>query len=196
MYEKNKILISEAQKGNKDALAKILEENNGLIWSIVKKFIGRGYDTEDIYQIACMGFIKAIQRFRFDFGNELSTYSVQYMLGEIKKFFRDDGMIHISRNKKEEGFKVKIESIYDEICEGKEKIEIIFSEDEQSKMIDKLTISELIQKLNGRDRQVIQLRYFKDKTQEQVAKILGISQVHVSRIEKRILTDLRKKLVV
>lgn len=197
MYEKNKNLISEAQKGNKDALAKILEENNGLIWSIVKKFIGRGYDTEDIYQIACMGFIKSIQRFRFDLGNELSTYSVQYMLGEIKKFFRDDGIIHISRNKKEEGFKIKIESIYDEIFEGKEKIEVIFfNEDEQSKMIDKLTISELIKKLNVRDRKVIQLRYFYDKTQEQVAKILGISQVHVSRIERRILKDLRKKLVV
>lgn len=196
MYEKNKNLISEAQKGNKDALAKILEENNGLIWSIVKKFIGRGYDTEDIYQIACMGFIKSIQRFRFDLGNELSTYSVQYMLGEIKKFFRDDGIIHISRNKKEEGLKIKVESIYDEVCEGKEKIEVIFSEDEQTKMIDKLTISELIRKLNRRDRNVITLRYFKDKTQEQVAKILGISQVHVSRIEKRILADLRKNFVV
>ena len=197
MHEKNRILINRAQCGDKEAMSQILDENKGLIWSIVKKFIGKGYDTEDIYQIACIGFIKAIQRFRFEFGNELSTYSVQYMLGEIKKFFRDDGMIHISRNKKEEGFTVKIESIYDEICDGKEKIEILlFNEDEQTKVIDKLTISELIKKLNIRDRQVIKLRYFKDKTQEQVAKILGISQVHVSRIEKRILTDLRKKLVV
>lgn len=197
MYEKNRILISQAQNGDKEAMAQILDENKGLIWSIVKKFIGKGYDTEDIYQIACIGFIKSIQRFRLDFGNELSTYSVQYMLGEIKKFFRDDGIIHISRNKKEEGFKIKIESIYDEICDGKEKIEVIFlNEDEETKVIDKLTISELIKKLNIRDRQVIQLRYFKDKTQEQVAKILGISQVHVSRIEKRILLDLRKKLVV
>lgn len=197
MYEKNRILIKRAQAGDKEALTQILEENKGLIWSIVKKFIGKGYDTEDIYQIACIGFIKAIQRFNIEFGNELSTYSVQYMLGEIKKFFRDDGIIHISRNKKEEGFKLKIESIYDEICEGKEKIEIIFlNEDEQNKMIDKITISELVKKLSFRDRQVIQLRYFKDKTQEQVARILGISQVHVSRIEKRILTDFRKNLVV
>ncbi len=196
MYEKNKILICKAQKGDKDALSQILEENNGLIWSIVKKFIGKGYDTEDIYQIACIGFIKAIQRFSFEFQNELSTYSVQYMLGEIKKFFRDDGIIHISRNKKEEGFKLKIESIYDEVCDGKEKIEVIFIEDEQTKMIDKITISELIKKLNNRDKQVIQLRYFNDKTQDQVAKILGISQVHVSRIEKRILKDFRNKLVV
>ena len=197
MYEKNKILITKAQNGDKDALTQILQENNGLIWSIVKKFIGRGYDTEDIYQIACIGFIKAIQRFRFDLGNELSTYSVQYMLGEIKKFFRDDGIIHVSRNKKEEGVKIKIESIYDEVCDGKEKIEVLFfSDDEQTRMIDKITISELVNKLNIRDRQVIHLRYFKDKTQEQVAKILGISQVHVSRIEKKILKDLRNNLVV
>ncbi len=197
MYEKNKILITKAQRGDKEALTQILEENNGLIWSIVKKFIGKGYETEDIYQIACIGFIKAIQRFRFEFGNELSTYSVQYMLGEIKKFFRDDGIIHISRNKKEEGLRLKIESIYDKVCEDKEKIEMIFiNEDEQSQMIDKLTILELIKKLNHREKEVIQLRYFKDKTQAQVAKILGISQVHVSRIEKRVLLELRKKLVV
>ena len=197
MYEKNKILIKKAQKGDKEALAQILEENKGLIWSIVKKFIGKGYDTEDIYQIACIGFIKAIQRFRFDLGNALSTYSVQYMLGEIKKFFRDDGIIHISRNKKEEGFKLKVESIYDEIGEGKEKIEVIFlNEDEETKVIDKIAITEMIEKLNRRDKEIILLRYFKDKTQVQVAEILGISQVHVSRIEKRILKEFKRKLVV
>ena len=197
MYEKNKILIIKAQKGDKEALAQILEENKGLIWSIVKKFIGKGYDTEDIYQIACIGFIKAIQRFRFDLGNALSTYSVQYMLGEIKKFFRDDGIIHISRNKKEEGFKLKVESIYDEIGEGKEKIEVIFlNEDEETKVIDKIAITEMIEKLNRRDKEIILLRYFKDKTQVQVAEILGISQVHVSRIEKRILKEYKRKLVV
>lgn len=197
MYEKNKILIIKAQKGDKEALAQILEENKGLIWSIVKKFIGKGYDTEDLYQIACIGFIKAIQRFRFDLGNALSTYSVQYMLGEIKKFFRDDGIIHISRNKKEEGFKLKIESIYDEIGEGKEKIEVIFlNEDEETKVIDKIAITEMIEKLNRRDKEIIKLRYFKDKTQVQVAEMLGISQVHVSRIEKRILREFKRKLVV
>lgn len=196
MYEKDKILINKAQQGDKEALSKILENNRGLIWSIVKRFIGKGYETDDIYQIACIGFIKAIQRFSFEFQNELSTYSVQYMLGEIKKFFRDDGIIRISRNIKEEGFKLKIESINSEICDGKEKIEVILTdEDEQSKLIDKIAISELIKKLNKRDREIIKLRYFKDKTQVQVARILGISQVHVSRIEKKILKDLREKLV-
>ena len=197
MYEKNKILIIKAQKGDKEALSQILEENKGLIWSIVKKFIGKGYETEDIYQIACIGFIKAIKRFSFEFENELSTYSVQYMLGEIKKFFRDDGIIRISRNKKEQGFRLKIESIYDEVCKGKEKVEVIFlNEDEQAKVIDKITLSDMIGKLNRRDREIIYLRYFKDKTQNQVAKILGISQVHVSRIEKRILLEFKRKLVM
>lgn len=197
MYEKDKTLIAKAQQGDKCALQEILEVNKGLIWSIVKKFIGKGYETEDIYQIACIGFIKAIQRFRFDFGNELSTYSVQYMLGEIKKFFRDDGIIHISRNRKEEGFKLKIESINNEIYEGKEKLEMLDSnEDEQTRLIDKLTVLDMIKKLNKREKEIIELRYFKDKTQVQVAEILGISQVHVSRIEKKILRDFKEKLVV
>ena len=197
MYEKDKTLIAKAQQGDKCALQEILEVNKGLIWSIVKKFIGKGYETEDIYQIACIGFIKAIQRFRFDFGNELSTYSVQYMLGEIKKFFRDDGIIHISRNRKEEGFKLKIESINNEIYDGKEKLEMLDSnEDEQTRLIDKLTVLDMIKKLNKREKEIIELRYFKDKTQVQVAEILGISQVHVSRIEKKILRDFKEKLVV
>lgn len=196
MYEKDKMLIYKAQKGDKDALSQILEKNKGLIWCIVKRFIGKGYDVDDIYQIACIGFIKAIKRFNFEFENELSTYSVQYMLGEIKKFFRDDGIIHVSRNIKEEGIKIKIESIYDEIYSGKEKVEKILGVvDEQTKIIDKITILELIDKLNTREKELINLRYFKDKTQIQVAKILGISQVHVSRIEKKILKDLKNKLV-
>ena len=190
--------------------------------------MGRGYDSDDLYQIACIGFIEAVQRFRFEFGVKLSTYSVQYMIGEIKKFIRDDGMIKVSRSIKELGVKIKeleknymnkngkkicineiseimqlpeeniymaidalksVESININICEdGDEIIDTISSDiDEQSKIVDKLTVTEMINKLNFRDRQIINLRFFKDKTQSQVAKILGISQVHVSRIEKKIL---------
>lgn len=167
---------------------------------------------------------------------ELSTYSVQYMIGEIKKFLRDDGIIRISRSVKELGIKIKeldrifvaktgeslcirrlseilelpeesiymamealknVESINEKVGEdGKELIDIISSEeDEETKIINKITVSELIKKLNRRDRTIIDLRYFKDKTQSQVAKILGISQVHVSRIEKKILTDFRTMLL-
>lgn len=167
---------------------------------------------------------------------ELSTYSVQYMIGEIKKFLRDDGIIRISRSVKELGIKIKeldriysaktgeslcitklseilelpeeniymameanknVESINAKIDDaGKELIETIVSEeDEQSKIVDKITVSELIKNLDWRDKEIINLRYFKDKTQSQVANILGISQVHVSRIEKRILNDFRSKLL-
>ena len=236
MNERNKTLITLAQQGDKDKLAQIIEENKGLIWSIVKRFLGRGYEPEDLYQIACIGFIEAIQRFDFNYDVELSTYSVQYMIGEIKKFLRDDGLIRISRSVKELGIKIKeLERIYmvktgESLCiarlseilelpeeniyiamEAQKTIEsinakvgdddreiidlLIDDEDEQSKLVDKITIRELIKKLSWRDREIINLRYFKDKTQAKEAKILGISQVHVSRIEKRILSEFKKNLL-
>ncbi|HIT70356.1 MAG TPA: sigma-70 family RNA polymerase sigma factor [Candidatus Scatovivens faecipullorum] len=209
---------------------------NGLIWNIVKRFLGRGYEADDLYQIACIGFIEAIQRFKFEYNVKLSTYSVQYMIGEIKKFLRDDGIIRISRSVKELGIKIKeLEKIYmaktgESLCitrlseilelpeetiymameamqnvesinakvdsEGKEIVDLVSTGiDEQAKIVDKITILDMIKKLNSRDRQIINLRYFKDKTQTQVAKILGISQVHVSRIEKKILNEFRNKLL-
>ena len=184
-----------------------------------------------------MGFIKAIKRFDFEFNVELSTYAVQYMIGEIKKFFRDDGIIRISRKDKELGIKIKeldriylaktgeslcvtrlsqilelpeeeiymamealktVESINEKIDkEGSELIERIKTEDdEETKIVNKLTITELIKKLNYRDREIISLRYFCDKTQSQVASILGISQVHVSRLEKKILNKFRTMLLI
>mgnify|MGYP002626579714 CR=1 FL=1 len=159
-------------------------------------FFNRIY-LDDLYQIACIGFIEAIQRFDFSYNLELSTYSVQYMLGEIRKFIRDDGIIKVSRSIKELGIKINVESINSKVFDDeKELIETIsLGEDEQSKIVDKITILDLIEKLNIRDKQIINLRYFKDKTQSQVARLLGISQVHVSRIEKKILNDFRKKLL-
>ena len=189
-----------------------------------------------MFQIACIGFIEAIQRFEFSYEVKLSTYSVQYMIGEIKKFIRDDGIIRVSRSIKELGIKIKeiektymsntgealcvkkistilnlpeesiymaiganrnVESINATICEdGRELVETISSDvDEQSKIVDKITILEMIKKLGVRDRQIIDLRYFKDKTQSQVAKVLGISQVHVSRIEKKILNEFKTNLM-
>lgn len=235
MYENNKNLIIKAQEGDNEALGKIIEENKGLIWSIVKRFLGRGYEKEDLYQIGSIGFIKAIRRFDFEFNVKLSTYAVQYMIGEIKKFLRDDGIIKISRSTKELGVKIRelerdslsktgesisisemakilkvtedeictsieankvIESINQELKEGgNQKIDIIVvSNDDQNKLIDKITVLELIKKLNIREKQLITLRYFKEKTQMQVAKIMGISQVQVSRIERKILRELREKL--
>lgn len=235
MYENNKYLIIKAQNGDNEALGRIIEENSGLIWSIVKRFLGRGYEKEDLYQIASIGFIKAIRRFDFEFNVRLSTYAVQYMIGEIKKFLRDDGIIKISRTAKELGIKIKelerdylirtgeslsiiemakalnvseedvctsieankvIESINQELKEGGvEKIDrIITSSDEQNKIVDKITVIELIKALNIREKRLIILRYFKEKTQTQVAKIMGISQVQVSRIERRVLREFREKM--
>ena len=115
MYEVDKTLILKSQSGDEDALEKLIEENNGLIWSIVRRFWYREMEPEDLYQIACIGFIKAVRRFDFAYQVELSTYAVQYIFGEIKKFLRDDGMIKISRNIKELGNKIRnLKKLYGE----------------------------------------------------------------------------------
>ena len=231
--------IIKAQNGNKDEMAKLVEQNQGLIWNIAKRFLGRGYDKEDIYQIGCMGFIKSIRRFDASFEVKLSTYAVPYILGEIKKFLRDDGPIKVSRSLKE--LNVKIIEIQKEfIKKGKEvsldeiskmlkvsKEDIILAiessaqvesienstykseksdkslnildtlstnKDEATLITNKIAIHKIIENLDTRDKEIILLRFYKDKTQSDVAKILGISQVQVSRIEKRILSDMRKEL--
>lgn len=232
MYEANKTLILKSQAGDEEALAKLIQENNGLIWSIVRRFWYREMEPEDLYQIACIGFIKAVRRFDFDFHVELSTYVVQYVLGEIKKFLRDDGIIKISRNIKELGNKIKnlkkmygdhlklsqiaqmlhvteeevavameagkkVESINqylyeDGNCQIQEKIT---TENNEEQVIDRILVSDLMKNLKIRDREIIELRYFKEKTQSQVAKLMGISQVQVSRIERRVLKLLKDELV-
>lgn len=242
MYETNLDDIKSAQEGNKEAMQKILQTNDGLTWSIVKRFTGRGYETEDLYQIGCMGFIKAIKRFDTRYDVKISTYAVPYILGEIKRFIRDDGPIRVSRSIKELLMKIKevqreylkregreigiielaenlkvtkeeiavaldserqIESIQEEAYssdkgEGKtSKIEKISTgTDEASKIVDKLCIKELIENLNEREKEIILLRYYKEKTQTEVAKILGITQVQVSRIERKILSSMKTKLSV
>ena len=232
--------IIKAQNGDKDEMAKLVEENQGLIWNIARRFLGRGYDKEDIYQIGCMGFIKAIRRFDTSFEVQLSTYAVPYILGEIKKFLRDDGPVKISRSLKE--LNVKINEIQKQyLKQGKEislaelskelkvsKEEIIMAiesaqqtesiestkytnsksdkdltlietlstnKDEATLITNKIAVQKLINNLNERDKKIILLRFYKDKTQAEVAKIIGISQVQVSRIEKKILQGMREELV-
>ncbi|MBR2290540.1 MAG: sigma-70 family RNA polymerase sigma factor [Clostridia bacterium] len=180
-----------------EELERLAKENTGLIWCVVKKYYGSGYDLEDLYQIGSIGFIKAVKRFNPDFGYKLSTFAVPYISGEIKKFMRDDGMIKVSRSLKKD-CKITIESMNEVFSDNgkEEKIERLFwKSDEQSKIIDKLTINDMVNKLPTRDRTLIKLRYFKEKTQEQVAGVLGISQVQVSRIEKRILEDMKESIV-
>ena len=212
----------------------------GLIWSIVKRFNGRGYELEDLYQICCIGFIKSIQRFDTSFDVKLSTYSVPYMIGEIKRFIRDDGAIKISRSIKELNTKIRevqkyylikygkeitLEELSKELKTSKEELALamealnpvesieknIYNNDEENKigLIDKissekneeemitnkLVVKELINDLGIREKEVIMLRFYKEKTQSQVAKILGITQVQVSRIERKILNSMKLKLM-
>lgn len=232
MYENDKALIVKSQSGDKESMQKLIEKNNGLIWSVVRKFWYRDIETDDLYQIGCIGFIKAVRRFDFDYNVELSTYAVQYIFGEIKKFIRDDGIIKVSRNIKELGLKIKhVKKMYgenikiskiaeilkvseEEICmamDAGKKIEsinqyiyedsnfqiqekIIVGNNEED-VINKILVSELIDNLAIRDKKIIELRYFKEKTQTQVAGILGISQVQVSRIERKLLRELKEDLV-
>lgn len=241
MYENNIENIIEAQNGSKEKMQQLIEENNGLIWSIVKRFNGRGYETEDLYQIGCMGFIKSIKRFDASFDVKLSTYAVPYILGEIKKFIRDDGPIKVSRSLKElnckigelqneyiskKGREITLNEIVQKLKVPKEEIiaaldskrpvdsietatyrdaktdntinlieKISSGKDEQNTVVNKIVISELIKDLNQRERQIIMLRYYKEKTQMQVSEILGISQVQVSRIERKILNSMKEKIV-
>lgn len=241
MYETKTEDIVRAQHGDKIAMERILHINNALTWSIVKRFEGRGYETEDLYQIGCMGFIKAIKRFDTSFDVKMSTYAVPYILGEIKRFIRDDGPIRVSRSIKELANRIKIVQNEYLIKEGRnvgiielaeilnvtkeeiavaldstKKIESIQADaysndneecktsildklssetDETSNIVDKLCIKQLIDKLDNREKEIIMLRYFKEETQTEVAKILGITQVQVSRIERRVLDKMKVKLI-
>lgn len=240
MHENDIESIKKAQNGHKDEMARLVENNQGLIWSIVKRFLGRGYDKEDIYQIGCLGFIKAIRRFDSEFEVKLSTYAVPYILGEIKKFLRDDGPVKVSRGLRELNVRI-IELQKEYLKQGKElnildiskilkipKEEIALAmeigkptesieesvynnqktnqsiniidtlstnKDEATIVTNKIAVQKLIENLGQRDKQIILLRFYKEKTQNEVAKILGISQVQVSRIEKRILSGMKTELV-
>ena len=238
VYENNIEDIIEAQNGNQEKMTKLVEENNGLIWSIVKRFKDRGYELEDLYQIGSIGFIKSIKRFDTSFEVKLSTYAVPYILGEIKRFIRDDGSVKVSRSIKELAGKIKdiqskylketgeeinITEIAKQLKMPKEEIAVALDSlkptisiyddsytndeggisfletlstnvDEAETLTNKLTIKEIITNLEQREKEIILLRYYKNKTQTEVAKILGISQVQVSRIEKKILNSMKLKL--
>ena len=218
---------------------RLIRENNGLIWSIVKRFMNRGYEVEDLYQIGCIGFIKSIKRFDTNFEVKLSTYSVPYILGEIKRFIRDDGPIKVSRSIKElntkinelkrqyllNGKEITLEQICKELKIQKEDAiiamestnavesmdaaanaenkdgkqmtvfdKISTGKNEEEMITNRMVINQLINELQDRDKEIILLRFFKEKTQTEVAKILGISQVQVSRIERKVLNEMKSKL--
>lgn len=224
-------LILRAKEGDKKAMDEIINENVGLVWNVVKRFANRGYELEDLFQIGCIGFVKAIRKFDLSFETQLSTYAVSMIIGEIRRFLRDDGMIKVSRSLKEIAGKIKeiklqernenltIEYIAEKLELDKEDVlmaldatSLIESLDkpigdemdgktigecikdkvnEYDKLLDKITVTSLLKDLNERERKVIVYRYYKDMTQENVAKMLGTSQVQISRIEKKALLKMR-----
>ena len=237
LYDNQTLDIKEAQNGDKSAMEKLIDNNNGLIWSIVKRFKNRGYEIDDLYQIAVLGFIKAIKKFDTSFAVKLSTYAVPYILGELKRYIQTEGPIKISRSIKEllykisetqkeflkQGKELSIEEMSKEIGVPKEEIVIALESkvpvnsiyendsgeddnlnildrlssgiDEQNLIINKIAIGDLIKDLKEREKQVILLRYFRGKTQMEVAKLIGVNQVQVSRIERNVLGKMKRKLM-
>lgn len=237
-YEDNVELIKLAKNGDKSALNKLVEVNMALVATISKKFLNRGYEYEDIFQIGCMGLVKAVNNFDDQYNVKFSTYAVPMILGEIKRFIRDDGMIKVSRSVKNTAKKLHYDKealtkkldrdpTLEELSEysGVAVEDIVFATEsanslqylydtihqddgapvllidklsenrqEDNEMVDKIALKEALKSLDVKSRQIIMLRYFKDKTQIQVAKMLGISQVQVSRIEKKVLKIMRQTL--
>lgn len=233
--------IAKAQNGNSEAMDSLVKNNMGLVYNIARRFIGRGYEIEDLNQIGAMGLVKSIKKFDINYNVQLSTYAVPFIIGEIKRYIRDDGKIKVSRSIKElatkinqiqkeyiikNGEEIKIEKIAELLNVSKEEValaldanasnvvtsinEPIYNEksgkevcvgdmladdtNEEVNITDRLTINKLIEELNEQERDIVIMRYYKGKTQTEVAKKLGISQVQVSRIEKRILYSMKQKL--
>ena len=220
-------LIEMAHNGDKEARDRLVTDNFGLVWSIVRRFTGRGYDLEDLFQIGSIGLMKAIDKFDLSYDVKFSTYAVPRITGEIKRFLRDDGMIKVSRSIKEMGLKVKnvreelvyrlgreptVEEIAGEIGVSKEEVAASIEagaevsslyqsvnkiEEEscaQEDLLNQMVLRDLLCALSGKDREIIIRRYYYNETQSQIADRLGISQVQVSRLEKKILKQMREKL--
>ena len=232
-------LIQRAHEGDKAARDKLVVENMGLIWSIVRRFDRRGYEMEDLFQIGSIGLMKAVDHFDLSLGLKFSTYAVPMIQGEIKRFLRDDGMIKVSRSLKELGIRVNgvrqelngklgrdptIDEIAQRLGESREQIaasiesaaeveslyrpinyidepgmclmdRIPEESETQEKLLNKMTLKKLVSELESRDKDIILRRYYYNQTQSQVAKDLNISQVQVSRLEKKILKSMREKIV-
>ncbi len=233
------VLIKRAQAGEKEAREVLIEENLGLVHHIVKRFLGRGYEAEDLFQIGVIGLMKAVDKFNTSFEVKFSTYAVPLIAGEIKRFIRDDGMVKVSRTLKENGMRVKyarerlisergrepsleevaaqaalseeevllsmeanvqVDSIYRTVYQNDgNEIQLVDQladegKDEQENLLNRILIGQLLSCLGEKEKRLMILRYFQDKTQTEVAQILGISQVQVSRMEKKILLGMRERV--
>lgn len=233
-------LIKQSRAGDKLAREQVIKENMALVYSIVRRFAGRGYDLEDLGQIGAIGLIKAVDNFNLNYEVKFSTYAVPMITGEIKRFLRDDGMVKVSRTLKENGYRVRqaaerlagelgreatleelsaatemkredivmaleagneVESLHKPVFQ-KEGSEVSLMDkipdgrNESEEIVDRLLLFQLLEELEEEERKLIELRYFQDKTQIQIAGLLNMSQVQVSRMEKKILKSMRKKCLL
>ena len=228
-------LIRLSQMGDEEASEQLVTENAGLIWSVARRYLGRGTEGDDLYQLGCLGFLKAVDGFDLNFGTQFSTYAVPKIAGEIRRFLRDDGAIKVSRTVKEHAATIRTvrnqlivnlgreptileisektgftpediaiaetataatESIQKESGEDGFSLENILTDTEsEEKIVEKISLRQAIDKLPQRDATVIKLRYFHGLTQQRVAKVLSVSQVQVSRIEKKALCTLRELMI-
>lgn len=227
-------LLRAAREGDNGACQQVLEENQGLIWSVVRRYCGRGVEMDDLYQLGCLGFVKAVQGFDPGFGTQFSTYAVPKIAGEIRRFLRDDGPVKVSRGMKERAGLIRTAQVRLEEHLGREPtlsqlaeetglepeevaaaqlsaepvlslqgetgesgliLEGLLGDDGlEEKTVERLALERALELLPQRERTVIQLRYYKGLTQSQCARVIGVSQVQISRLERRALHDLRTQL--
>ena len=225
-------LLLRAQSGDRDAAEQLIQENNGLIWSVARRFFGRGVDGDDLYQLGCLGFLKAIQGFDLSYGTQFSTYAVPKIAGEIRRFLRDDGTVKVSRGLKERAMQIRTARTTLEQRLGREPLisevaaetgytaeEIAAAETavspteslqrengsdgftlesilgdygQEERLLERVTLSLALERIPLREQQVIALRYFHGMTQDACAKVLGVSQVQISRLERRAMEHLRE----
>ncbi|RAL26509.1 RNA polymerase sporulation sigma factor SigF [Thermoflavimicrobium daqui] len=229
-------LIKASQSGNLEARDRLVHHNIRLVWSVVQRFLNRGYEAEDLFQIGCIGLIKAIDKFDLSFDVKFSTYAVPMIIGEIQRFLRDDGIVKVSRSLKEMANRIK--KIRDELSKRLDRIptiheiaeelgvdpeEIVFAQEanraptsiyenvyendgdpitlmdqiadeSETSWFDRIALKDAIHRLNDRERLIVYLRFYKDQTQAEVAERLGVSQVQVSRLEKKIISRMRQEL--
>ncbi|MFC0473344.1 RNA polymerase sporulation sigma factor SigF [Halalkalibacter kiskunsagensis] len=231
-----KALIARSQDGDQDARDLIVNRNTRLVWSVVQRFMNRGYEADDLFQIGCIGLIKSVDKFDLSYDVKFSTYAVPMIIGEIQRFLRDDGTVKVSRSIKELGNKIRkmkdemtkslgrtptvneiaealeispeevvfageasrsLSSIHETVYENDgDPITLLdqIADQTETKWFDKIALKEAIRDLDERERLIVYLRYYKDQTQSEVATRLGISQVQVSRLEKKILEQMKLEM--
>ena len=233
MKEETLTLLEAARQGDKQACEQVLQDNHRLIWSVVRRYYGRGIDSDDLYQLGCLGFLKAVRGFDLEYGTQFSTYAVPKIAGEIRRFLRDDGPVKVGRSLREQAYCIAAarqrlcqqlgrepllselaaetgltpeeiaqaelaaappESLQQETVEGLPLESVIGSENPEPALVDSIALRQAIRRLPEKEQKTILLRFFKGLTQDRTARVLGVSQVQVSRLEKRALLKLRQLL--